>query len=91
MVPLIPEIFGDGGRDKPSPQTNQRQMIGGGNDDDRFFKPVGPQIPLDKIVQLPAPLTDKRQITFTSAEVLLAIIPIRTLLPTPDPAKIPIR
>ncbi|MNC27428.1 hypothetical protein D3C75_756000 [compost metagenome] len=37
------------------------------------------------------PRSPIKAITFTSAEVLRAIMPIRVLLPTPDPAKIPTR
>ncbi|MNP15191.1 hypothetical protein D3C76_1075370 [compost metagenome] len=52
------------------------------------FKPSGPKSRSMKS-NTSRPRSPMSAITLTSAEVLRAIIPMRVLFPTPDPAKIP--
>ena len=53
-----------------------------------FFKPSGPSVS-DTNSWTSLPLSPIKPITFTSAEEFFAIMPIKTLLPTPDPANRP--
>ena len=88
---LVAEIFRDRRSRQSGLQADQRRLVGGGDDHDHdFFKPSSPSDSSIKS-RTSRPRSPTRAMTLTSASALRAIIPMAVDLPTPEPAKMPMR
>ncbi len=88
----VPEILRDGRRRERGAQLHQRRLLGGGDHDDGFPHPLlRPRSLRSMNSRTCRPRSPTRAMTLTDASVYFAIIPSRTLFPTPAPAMIPSR
>ena len=84
-------MLGDSGRDQRAARPHQRRLIPCRHDQDRARQPFGAERVLDEVAHLPAALAEQRDHVYIRRGPAGAIMPSSVLLPTPLPAKIPIR
>ena len=88
--PWSRNALGDAGGGEGRPEPHERRLVGGRDDDDRARQALGAEVLLDELADLAAALADQAS-TRTSASVPRVIIDSRLDLPTPEPAKMPMR
>ena len=88
--PLLAEGLGDAGGGEGGAQAQQGRLVRGGHHDDGAGQPSGPRSS-SRNSRTSRPRSPTRAMTETSASVPRAIMDSRDDLPTPEPAKSPMR
>ncbi len=90
MLAPIAEVFGNRRGGICGTDSQQRRFIAGGDDDNTARQPVGSEVAFHEVVDFAATLADECRDDDVGVVPRL-IIPRSTLLPTPEPEKIPSR
>ena len=90
VAALVAEVFGDGGRGERGLHARERRLVAGGDDDHAARQAFRAEIALEEFVDFAAALADQADHDHVGVGVP-AIMPRSTLLPTPEPAKMPSR
>ena len=91
VAAALAEVLGDGGGHEAGAQAHQRRLVGGGAHHHRALHALLAQRVLDELAHLAAALADQADDATARPSVLRAICPISVDLPTPEPAKRPMR